>query len=211
MKKSTAGESNISPRDLFYHFRETPRLHDDSYDWSRVEESNLEARAGGKPDRGRHKTLKDIWLEANPHSHWALNMARGRAAHSPIEQVFEAPPSQVMDDQDAVLYQVSLASVHLLPMVRHCLTLIASFPESILSREVPTMAEQKPTSFLEDNNGNKSSMRLMSFIALVASIGFGLIALLHKGAGINGVYITSAFLLAAFAPKALQKFIETQG
>jgi hypothetical protein len=52
----------------------------------------------------------------------------------------------------------------------------------------------------------------MSVIALLASICFGLLAIVHPAAkdGVNGLYITIAFLLAAFAPKALQKFAEAK-
>lgn len=66
--------------------------------------------------------------------------------------------------------------------------------------------------YLDDDNGNPSSMRLMSMIALIASIGFGIISILHKSAitNENGLYVTFAFLLAAFAPKALQKFAEAK-
>lgn len=71
----------------------------------------------------------------------------------------------------------------------------------------PTTQPQK-AGFLQEDNGNNSSMRLMSFVALIASIVFGLITILHKDAGVNGLYITFGFLLAAFAPKALQKFAE---
>ena len=39
--------------------------------------------------------------------------------------------------------------------------------------------------YLEDNQGNPSSIRLMSMIALFASIGFGLITILHSAAGQN--------------------------
>ena len=77
------------------------------------------------------------------------------------------------------------------------------------------MAETTPQTrpkpgFLEDDRGNPSSMRLMSIIALIGSIVFGLVSILHPVAnkGANGLYITMAFLLAAFAPKALQKFAE---
>jgi hypothetical protein len=67
--------------------------------------------------------------------------------------------------------------------------------------------------FLEEDNGNKSSMRLMSMIALIASIVFGGITItsdLPKDTESKqaGMYITFGFLLAAFAPKALQKFAE---
>ena len=76
--------------------------------------------------------------------------------------------------------------------------------------ETKTQITEK-TGFLEDNQGNPSSMRLMSVIALIASIVFGLLTtLLPADQGINGLYITMAFLLAAFAPKALQKFAEVK-
>ena len=65
--------------------------------------------------------------------------------------------------------------------------------------------------FLDDNQGNSSSMRLMSVVALIASIGFALITILASGVNVdNGLYITMAFLIAAFAPKALQKFAEAK-
>ncbi len=66
--------------------------------------------------------------------------------------------------------------------------------------------------YLEDNDRNPSSIRLMSMIALFASIAFGLISILHSGArsNENGMFITIAFLLAGFAPKALQKFAEVK-
>ena len=74
------------------------------------------------------------------------------------------------------------------------------------------MSENVKPGFFEDNEGNPSSMRLMSIIALLSSIGFGLISVLHDKAqdSENGVFITVAFLLAAFAPKAFQKFAENR-
>ncbi len=67
-----------------------------------------------------------------------------------------------------------------------------------------------PSGFLKDATGKPSSMRLMSIVALFASIWFGWITLHTSSstAGENGLIITGSFLLAAFAPKALQKFIE---
>ncbi len=65
-----------------------------------------------------------------------------------------------------------------------------------------------PTGFLRDDDGKPSSMRLMNVIALFASIWFGWVTLNGDLPNQTGVYITSAFLIAAFAPKALQKFIE---
>jgi len=66
--------------------------------------------------------------------------------------------------------------------------------------------------YLEDDRGNPSSMRLMSMISLIAAIVFALITLLHDAAsrGENGLFIAGGFLLAAFAPKALQKFAEAK-
>ena len=59
----------------------------------------------------------------------------------------------------------------------------------------------------EESPDNMSSMRLMCFVSLLASIGFGLLTIL-RDAGDSGIYITMGFLLGAFAPKALQKFAE---
>ncbi len=77
--------------------------------------------------------------------------------------------------------------------------------------ETKPQSAQKP-GFLDNDQGHPSSMRIMSVIALIASIAFGLITILHPVAskGLNGLYITIAFLLAAFAPKALQKFAEVK-
>lgn len=75
-----------------------------------------------------------------------------------------------------------------------------------------TQSQAKGGFFLEDN-GSKSSMRLMSFIALMAAIAFGALTLLNPTKTINGtdgIYITFGFLLSAFAPKAVQKFAETK-
>ena len=78
--------------------------------------------------------------------------------------------------------------------------------------ENETSQNTKKSGFLEDNHGNPSSMRFMSILALLASISFGILTILHPVAseGVNGLYITIAFLLAAFAPKALQKFAESK-
>ena len=80
----------------------------------------------------------------------------------------------------------------------------------ILKTDVSAALPPKPTppGFLKDADGNPSSMRFMSVIALFASIWFGWMTLDSNMTSQNGVYVTTAFLLAAFAPKALQKFIE---
>ncbi|WP_133512961.1 hypothetical protein [Candidatus Thiosymbion oneisti] len=65
--------------------------------------------------------------------------------------------------------------------------------------------------FLEDDCGKQSSMRLMSIIALVASIAFGSITMLSdEDSDKNDLYIVTVFLIAAFAPKAVQKFAEAK-
>ena len=71
---------------------------------------------------------------------------------------------------------------------------------------------QKP-GYMDDDKGAPSSMRLMSMVALISSIAFGIITIFYTVQGkndFNGLYITSAFLIAAFAPKALQKFAEAK-
>lgn len=74
-------------------------------------------------------------------------------------------------------------------------------------------AARKP-GFFEEDHGGRSSMRLMCFVALLASIVFGLLTILlnanGKPDGGTGIYITLAFLVAAFAPKAVQKFAEAK-
>jgi hypothetical protein len=60
--------------------------------------------------------------------------------------------------------------------------------------------------FFQEDNGNLSSMRLMCFISLVASILFGILTIYTKNQ--DGIIVTFGFLLGAFAPKAVQKFAE---
>ena len=59
---------------------------------------------------------------------------------------------------------------------------------------------------LQDNTGKTSSMRVMSFISLFASIWFGYLAVSLNSE--HGLYLSGLFLLGAFAPKALQKLAE---
>ena len=62
---------------------------------------------------------------------------------------------------------------------------------------------------LEERPGYKLSMRVMSAVALFFAVGFGVFTLADPSVEMRGVYITVGFLLAAFAPKALQKFAES--
>lgn len=56
------------------------------------------------------------------------------------------------------------------------------------------------------DNGKYSTMRAMSFIALIAAIVLGAMTITSKDS--DGKYMTTVFLVAAFAPKAVQKFAE---
>jgi len=64
--------------------------------------------------------------------------------------------------------------------------------------------------YLSDDNGNKSSMRLMSFIALVAALLISGLLLFLDRITPESVTLVSLFIFGAFAPKALQKFAETK-
>ena len=79
--------------------------------------------------------------------------------------------------------------------------------DAVISPETENKTEK--AGLLTDELGKRSMMRLMSFIALIASVWFGWLTLMVTNENSDmGVYITTAFLLAAFAPKTLQKFIE---
>ncbi len=64
--------------------------------------------------------------------------------------------------------------------------------------------------FLEEDNGNRSTMRLMSVLALFAAVAFGVMTITRSDVNKDdtGIYVTFGFLISAFAPKALQKFAE---
>jgi hypothetical protein len=64
------------------------------------------------------------------------------------------------------------------------------------------------SNYLEDDNGNKSAIRAMSMMALVAAIVFGWLVVSGTGHDGDGIKVTFAFLVAAFAPKVVQKFAE---
>lgn len=66
------------------------------------------------------------------------------------------------------------------------------------------------TGYFQESPHTRSSMRVMCFISLLASIVFGIVTLLvaDKAVAPTGLFITVAFLLSAFAPKALQKMVE---
>ncbi len=74
--------------------------------------------------------------------------------------------------------------------------------------DVTAKNKKMPESFFSEDNGNFSSMRLMSFIALICAIAFGGFTLANPKVKDAGVNITYSFLAAAFTPKAIQKFAE---
>ena len=65
-------------------------------------------------------------------------------------------------------------------------------------------------SYLTDDGGNPSSMRLMSMLALVVAALLAFIEAFGWGSGESKTELVLYFLVAAFAPKAVQKFAEAR-
>ncbi|MEB3174892.1 MAG: hypothetical protein VKN60_06865 [Cyanobacteriota bacterium] len=80
--------------------------------------------------------------------------------------------------------------------------------------KVPTTAPAPSTQtigFLQESQGNNSSMRLMCLMALITAICFGGYTLVNsKQVGNVGTNLTFAFLAAAFGGKVAHKFAENQ-
>ncbi|KEF41608.1 MAG: hypothetical protein ER33_10590 [Cyanobium sp. CACIAM 14] len=90
----------------------------------------------------------------------------------------------------------------------------------------PVRAAAVPTTgFLEESPGNRSAMRLMCMVSLLAAIAFGGLTMLRSAPMVSrdssgqetmtypprddtGMTLTFVFLVGAFAPKVLQKFAE---
>lgn len=62
--------------------------------------------------------------------------------------------------------------------------------------------------YLEDDKGNKSSMRVMCAASLLAAVVFSWVVITSAQPDPDGLKIVFAFLLCAFAPKAVQKSLE---
>ena len=62
--------------------------------------------------------------------------------------------------------------------------------------------------YFTDHHGNPSSMRLMSILALVIAGGLACVEVFGWGAEDGKTELVLYFLVAAFAPKAVQKFAE---
>jgi hypothetical protein len=70
--------------------------------------------------------------------------------------------------------------------------------------------EERQSSLLTDDNGNPSTMRVMSWFAFIAAVATAVIIFIRPPEDpFTGLYVFTAFLLGAFVPKALQKFAET--
>ena len=67
---------------------------------------------------------------------------------------------------------------------------------------------RNPKRFLTDDDGNPSSMRLMSMLALVVAAALAFIQVAEWGSNADKTELVLYFLVAAFAPKAVQKFAE---
>ena len=75
---------------------------------------------------------------------------------------------------------------------------------------VAAKPQKNPVGFMKEDNGNSSSMRLMSLIALISAIAFGGFTLANPDVKEVGTNLTFSFLVAAFTPKAVQKFAENK-
>lgn len=62
--------------------------------------------------------------------------------------------------------------------------------------------------FFSDDAGNPSSMRLMSMLALLVAAALAFVEVLAAGSVDSKTELVIYFLVAAFAPKAVQKFAE---
>jgi hypothetical protein len=69
-----------------------------------------------------------------------------------------------------------------------------------------TTRDESTNSIWRECNGKKSWIRAMCFLCLLASFAFAWLTITLGSS--EGIYITFAFLLAAFTPKTVQKFIE---
>ena len=63
-------------------------------------------------------------------------------------------------------------------------------------------------SYMTDHQGNPSSMRLVSMLALLIAAGLACVEVFGWGSSEGNTELVLYFLIAAFAPKAVQKFAE---
>ncbi len=71
------------------------------------------------------------------------------------------------------------------------------------------MPENNETGYFQEDNGNSSSMRMMSFLSLLAAFGTASVLLVKNPTDAStGLYVFTVFMVGAFVPKAIQKFAE---
>ena len=71
-----------------------------------------------------------------------------------------------------------------------------------------TQVGRQGKGYFTDDHGNPSSMRIMSFLALLVAAALACVEVLGWGSGESKTELVLYFLVAAFAPKAVQKFAE---
>jgi len=64
------------------------------------------------------------------------------------------------------------------------------------------------TGFFEEKPGQRSSMRLYSFISLLTGCSIAIYSVVTKQLDINTISLITMFVVGCFAPKAVQKFAE---
>lgn len=63
--------------------------------------------------------------------------------------------------------------------------------------------------FFDESEGVKSSMRLMCFISLMIAASISFFSIWTKQLDVNVIAIVVLFVVGAFAPKAIQKYAES--
>jgi c-di-AMP phosphodiesterase-like protein len=63
--------------------------------------------------------------------------------------------------------------------------------------------------FFDESQGVRSSMRLMCFISLAIAAAIAFFAIGTKQLDVNVIAVIVLFVVAAFAPKAIQKYAES--
>ena len=70
--------------------------------------------------------------------------------------------------------------------------------------------DEASKSYMTDDQGNPSSMRLMSLLALIIAGALAGVEVVGWGSEGDQSNLVLYFLVAAFAPKAIQKFAENK-
>ena len=71
------------------------------------------------------------------------------------------------------------------------------------------MEEAKPVGYLTDDEGNPSTMRVMSWCSFLIACVIGILLIVRTPADtFTGLYVFTAFLVGGFVPKFIQKFAE---